>query len=121
MLGETGASEGDKPDVPMALLDTGCTRCMHGDRWRKRFEVAVLEPNGRKISFTGETRKFSSCFGGQAGGAVVRIPVGLGGRDGVIVSTEIQDCDTPLLISLAAMEAWVASSTWWNGSGPLRR
>ena len=33
------------------------------------------------------------------------IPVGLGGRMGYVYSTEMEDCDTPLLISLASQES----------------
>ena len=32
------------PDVPVALIDTGCTRCMHGQRWRVKFEEICLAP-----------------------------------------------------------------------------
>ena len=99
------SEDNDTSEVPVALIDTGCTRCMHGRRWRVLFEVKCLHPRGLKIKMTDRWRSFSSAFGRRQEGRVVEIPVALGGRRGVIFSTEMEDCDTPLLVSLASQEA----------------
>ncbi|CAK0904737.1 unnamed protein product [Prorocentrum cordatum] len=99
------SEDSDSSDVPVALIDTGCTRCMHGKRWRELFEKRCLHPRGLEIKMTDRWRSFSSAFGKRQEGRVVEIPVALGGRHGVIFSTEMEDCDTPLLVSLASQEA----------------
>ncbi|CAK0861813.1 unnamed protein product [Prorocentrum cordatum] len=99
------SEDSDSSDVPVALIDTGCTRCMHGKRWRELFEKRCLHPRGLEIKMTDRLRSFSSAFGKRQEGRVVEIPVALGGRRGVIFSTEMEDCDTPLLVSLASQEA----------------
>ncbi|CAK0828997.1 unnamed protein product, partial [Prorocentrum cordatum] len=78
---------------------------MHGKRWRELFEKRCLHPRGLEIKMTDRVRSFSSAFGKKQEGRVVEIPVALGGRRGVIFSTEMDDCDTPLLVSLASQEA----------------
>ena len=93
------------PEVPTALVDTGCTRCMHGVQWRERFEKACLKPRSLEVRSTGQRRSFSSAFGGRQDGRVIVIPVGLGGRTGFVYSTEMDNCDTPLLLSLASQES----------------
>ncbi|CAK0841114.1 unnamed protein product [Prorocentrum cordatum] len=68
-------------------------------------EARCLHPRGLKIKMTDRWRSFSSAFGRRQEGRVVEIPVALGGRHGVIFSTEMEDCDTPLPVSLASQEA----------------
>ncbi|CAK0894249.1 unnamed protein product [Prorocentrum cordatum] len=99
------SADSDTSDVPVALIDTGCTRCMHGKHWRELFEKRCLHPRGLEIKVTDRVRSFSSAFGKRQEGRAVEIPVALGGRRGVIFSAEMEDCDTPLLVSLASQEA----------------
>ncbi|CAK0891172.1 unnamed protein product [Prorocentrum cordatum] len=99
------SEDSDTSDVPAALIDTCCTRCMHGKYWRELFEKRCLHPRGLEIKMTDRVRSFSSAFGKRQEGRVVEIPVALGGRRGVIFSAEMEDCDTPLLVSLASQEA----------------
>ena len=101
--------EGEKSDMPFALVDTACTRCMHRERWRRRFEEKCLKPRGLRAEVLEETRSFTSAFGHKAKGQQMRIPVAFGGYRGEVVSTEMPDCDTPLLISLATQVALDAS------------
>ncbi|CAK0789613.1 unnamed protein product [Prorocentrum cordatum] len=99
------SEDSDSSDVLVALIDTGCARCTHGKRWRELFEKRCLHPRGLEIKMTGRSRSFSSAFGKRQEGRVVEILVALGGRRGVIFSAEMEDCDTPLLVSLASQEA----------------
>ncbi|CAK0815738.1 unnamed protein product [Prorocentrum cordatum] len=99
------SEDSDTSDVPVALIDTGCTRCMHGKYWRELFEKRCLHPRGLEIKMTDRVRSFSSAFGKRQEGRVVEIPVALGGRRGVIFSAEMEGCDAPLLVSLASQEA----------------
>ncbi|CAK0827114.1 unnamed protein product [Prorocentrum cordatum] len=99
------SEDSDTSDVPVALIDTGCTRCTHGKHWRELFEKRCLHPRGLEVKMTDRVGSFSSAFGKRQEGRVVEIPVALGGRRGVIFSTEMEDCDAPLLVSLASQEA----------------
>ena len=92
-------------EIPLALIDTGCTRCMHGQFWREKFEEQCLRPRGLSVKDTGQRRRFTSAFGEERYGKVFEIPIGLGGHYGKIFSTETEGCDTPLLFSLASQRA----------------
>ena len=98
----------DKDEVDestMALVDTACTRCMHGQFWRENFEKQCLDKHGLKVEFLQSERDFTSAFGHKKRGVQVRIPVSFGGHRGEVVSTEMPDCSTPLLLSLSAQVA----------------
>eukprot|EP00959_Pyramimonas_sp_CCMP1952_P413249 8659466-Pyramimonas_sp.AAC.1 len=57
------SEDSDSSDVPVALIDTGCARCMRGKRWRVLFEKRCLHPRGLKIKMTDRWRSFSSAIG----------------------------------------------------------
>ena len=59
----------------------------------------------KKPSTDPSQRRFVSCVGDKRQGRLKGFPIALGGRRGVITSTEMEDGDTPLLISLAAQGA----------------
>ena len=90
----------------LALVDSACTRCMHSKAWRERFEHECLWPAGLEVELLDmPKRSFKSAFGEQRSGRQVKIPIGLGGKRGEVVSTEMDDCETPLLLSISAQEA----------------
>ncbi|CAK0848557.1 unnamed protein product, partial [Prorocentrum cordatum] len=99
------SEDSDASDVPAALIDAGCARCMRGKQWRELYEKRCLHPRGLEIKMTDRVGSFSSAFGKRQEGRAVEIPVALGGRRGVIFSAEMEDCDAPLLVSLASQEA----------------
>ena len=57
------------------------------------------------MEFLKSERDFTSAFGHKKRGVQVRIPVSFGGHRGEVVSTEMPDCSTPLLLSLSAQVA----------------
>ena len=89
----------------LALVDTACTRCMHGQFWREAFERECLVKHGLQVEFLNTERDFTSAFGHKRRGKQVRIPVSFGGHRGEVISTEMPDCGTPLLLSLSAQVA----------------
>ncbi|CAK0870870.1 unnamed protein product [Prorocentrum cordatum] len=62
-------------DIMLAIIDTGCTRTMHGESWRAAFE--------RKLARST---------------TAVRFPVSIGGKCGEILSCEVPG-DCPMLLS----------------------
>jgi hypothetical protein len=78
---------------------------MHGQFWRENFEKQCLDKHGLKVEFLQSERDFTSAFGHKKRGVQVRIPVSFGGHRGEVVSTEMPDCSTPLLLSLSAQVA----------------
>ena len=92
-----------KDDPPgLAILDSGCTKTMHGSQWAQRFEEALAEYNKRPIILE-KTPKFHG-VGGETISTTVKIfPIGIGGNDGEIHSAETEG-STPLLISRPFMQ-----------------
>ncbi|CAK9071730.1 unnamed protein product [Durusdinium trenchii] len=87
----------------LAILDSGCTRTMHGSEWAHRFEEEIskydLVPKVR------DKRQTFKGIGGAAESKIVKVfPVGIGGSHGVIHSAET-DGQTPMLISRPFMQA----------------
>ena len=71
----------------------------------RTFEKQCLDKHGVKVDFLQSERDFTSAFGHKKRGVQVRIPVSFGGHRGEVVSTEMPDCSTPLLLSLSAQVA----------------
>ena len=93
-------TEDDPPGL--AILDSGCTKTMHGSQWAQRFEEALAEYNKRPIILE-KTQKFHG-VGGETISTMVKIfPIGIGGNDGEIHSAETEG-STPLLISRPFMQ-----------------
>ena len=91
-------------DELVALVDTACTRCMHGRRWRRRLE-RLLAKAGRRVKVTAGQRSFK--FAGDAEAktnVVVEFPIGIKGHEGMIRSPEVGE-HTPLLLSIGALKA----------------
>ena len=94
---ESYALESD--DLPgLAILDSGCSRTMHGEGWSSAFEEEL-----KKLGISVKARDKSQTFkgvGGQTESTVVKIfPFGIGGKNhGYIHSAETPG-NTPMLIS----------------------
>ena len=95
----------DAVQSTLALVDTACTRCMHGQFWREAFERDCLAKHGLQVKFLNSERDFTSAFGHKRRGVQVRIPVSFAGHRGEVISTEMPDCNMPLLLSLSAQVA----------------
>ena len=86
----------------LAILDSGCTRTMHGLEWASRFEEALatfgLSPKSRL-----KNQLFSG-VGGQVSSQTVKIfPIGINKVHGELHSAEIPG-SAPLLLSRPFME-----------------
>eukprot|EP00435_Cladocopium_sp_Y103_P062124 s1878_g23.t1 len=93
------------PEEPpgLAILDSGCTRTMHGTVWASKFEERLSELNLQPMCKT-KTQRFRG-VGGETVSRVVKIfPIGLGGVHGELHSAET-DGDTPLLLSRPFMQS----------------
>jgi len=93
------------PEDPpgLAILDSGCTRTMHGTVWASKFEERLSELNLQPMCKT-KTQRFRG-VGGETISRVVKIfPIGLGGVHGELHSAET-DGDTPLLLSRPFMQS----------------
>ncbi len=55
----------------LALVDTACTRCMHGEFWREKFEKECLAKHELKVEFLKPERDFTSAFGHKKRGVQV--------------------------------------------------
>ena len=94
------ASELDPPGL--AILDSGCTKTMHGAAWAKRFE-AELEKLGLNFEVRHKTQTFKG-VGGHIQSDVVKVyPVGLAKVHGEMCSSEAPG-PLPLLLSRPFME-----------------
>ena len=52
----------DAVQSTLALVDTACTRCMHGQFWREAFERDCLAKHGLQVEFLKSERDFTSAF-----------------------------------------------------------
>eukprot|EP00435_Cladocopium_sp_Y103_P049373 s347_g14.t2 len=94
------ASDADLPGL--AILDSGCTRTMHGQQWAERFEEALasfgLSPKSRV-----KNQLFAG-VGGQVASTTVKVfPIGINKIHGEIHSAETPGA-APLLLSRPFME-----------------
>ena len=93
-------SESDPPGL--AILDSGCTRTMHGESWSSSFEKALavfsLKPKIRQ-----KKQRFREVGGDTTSSTVKIFPIGIGGVHGELHSAETPG-ETPLLLSRPFME-----------------
>ncbi|CAK9062808.1 unnamed protein product [Durusdinium trenchii] len=94
-----------KDERRVCLLDTACTSCMHSKAWREAYTKHL--PGDLVCEPTDETKTFHFADGGSTDGKinVWKIPLVIGGRRGMVFSAEVPTGSTPLLLSIAAMEA----------------
>ncbi|CAE7766366.1 GIP, partial [Symbiodinium sp. CCMP2456] len=94
------ASESDPPGL--AILDSGCTKTMHGEAWAERFEKELVA-----LGLSFGTRQRPQLFkgvGGHIKSEVVKVyPVGLAKVHGEMCSSEVPG-PLPLLLSRPFME-----------------
>ena len=93
-------SESDPPGL--ALLDTGCSRTMHGADWASRFE-AELKERGLLVKKKSKIQVFRGVGGETRSEVVKAFPVSIGGVPGEIFSAETPG-SVPLLMSRPFME-----------------
>ena len=103
MVGLGDSIDQDPEDPPgLAILDSGCTRTMHGTSWAADFEKA-LSSKGLQPLCKSKTQRFKG-VGGETISQVVKVfPIGLGGTHGELHSAETEG-DTPLLMSRPFMQ-----------------
>ena len=89
----------------VCLLDTACTSCMHSTRWREAFQRTL--PAGMTCTPTATTKAFHFADGSTTNERAIvwRIPIFICGHHGEVFSAEIKSGGTPLLLSIAAMDA----------------
>eukprot|EP00434_Breviolum_minutum_P038574 symbB.v1.2.034224.t1/scaffold4384.1/size41667/2 len=99
---ETYALDSDDPPG-LAILDSGCSRTMHGEAWSEAFENE-LKKIGISVKSRNKTQTFKG-VGGQTESTVVKMfPFGIGGEEhGYIHSAETPE-NTPMLISRPFMK-----------------
>lgn len=93
-------SESDPPGL--ALLDTGCSRTMHGADWASRFETELKE-RGLLVKKKSKIQVFRGVGGETRSEVVKAFPVSIGGVPGEIFSAETPG-SVPLLMSRPFME-----------------
>ena len=93
-------SEQDPPGL--ALLDTGCSRTMHGADWASRFE-SELKEKGLLVKRKSKIQLFRGVGGETRSDVVKAFPVSIGGVQGEIFSAETPG-SVPLLMSRPFME-----------------
>ncbi|CAK0892878.1 unnamed protein product [Prorocentrum cordatum] len=86
----------------VALGDAACALCMHSKHWGQHFERVL--PPGLACRPTGNYWLFTFASGAKQKGEVWIIPIGIGGYRGEAHSTEIPAEQTPLLLSMPALE-----------------
>lgn len=97
----------DEDEGLLMFLDSGCNSTCHGERWMRRYE----ELSGYTPEWTSRTVRPMTGIGGAINALGVRkLYVGLETMEGYKVpgevsSTEIEDSNAPMLLSLQAQEA----------------
>ena len=77
----------------------------HGEE-HHRWDARVTAPLGLSVEFMDTpVCSLNFAFGGQKVGKPAKVPIGVGGRRGEVVSTDTEGCQAPLLIRIAATEA----------------
>ena len=99
-LGEASGEE-----VGLALIDTACTACMHSMSWRVAFSQQL--PNSVRCEPMQQFKTFHFANGSSTASQIQvwKIPICLGGRPGQVHSAEVQEGNTPLLLSISALES----------------
>ncbi|CAK0814360.1 unnamed protein product, partial [Prorocentrum cordatum] len=100
MVATTGnvfSAHDNDADAMLAIIDTGCTRTMHGESRRAAFE-RKLARRGLQVVKTPTSRTFRGVGGRARSTTAVRFPAGIGGKCGEILSCEVPgDCPMMLL------------------------
>ena len=99
-------SGADSPDERrLGLLDTACTSCMHSRAWREAYAQHL--PPHLTCQETPPTKSFTFVDGSSTDSKMVvwRIPLLFGGHPGEVYAAEVETGNTPLLLSIPAMEA----------------
>jgi hypothetical protein len=81
----------------LAILDTACSRTIHGEVWRKKFEEALSARN-LQPSVKAKTQVFRGVGGKITSKEVATFPVGVGGVQGQLDSAQTAD-NSPMLLS----------------------
>eukprot|EP00435_Cladocopium_sp_Y103_P035729 s1670_g9.t1 len=92
----------DEESPGLAILDSGCTRTMHGRLWAERFEEKLKE-QGKRPKIQRKKQIFRGVGGQTQSECVKAFPITLGGVPGEIFSAETEG-SVPLLISRPFME-----------------
>ena len=92
----------DEDPPGLAILDSGCTRTMHGTKWAKKFEQELMKiPLCPRLK---QKRQLFRGIGGDIESQVVKVfPVGIGRRNGELHSAEVPG-NNPMLISRPFMQ-----------------
>ena len=92
----------DEDPPGLAILDSGCTRTMHGTKWAEKFEQELMKiPLCPRLK---QKRQLFRGIGGDIESNVVKVfPVGIGHRNGELHSAEVPGSN-PLLISRPFMQ-----------------
>ena len=92
----------DEDPPGLAILDSVCTRTMHGTKWAKKFEQELM-----KIPLCPRLKQKKQLFrgiGGDIESQVVKVfPVGIGRRNGELHSAEVPG-NNPMLVSRPFMQ-----------------
>ncbi|CAE7745994.1 RE1 [Symbiodinium sp. KB8] len=90
-------------EVPgLAILDSGCTKTMHGSKWAARF-AGALRQKGLGCETRACDQKFKGVGGDVASSCLKVYPIGIKGIHGELVSCETEG-NLPMLLSRAFME-----------------
>ena len=92
----------DEDPPGLAILDSGCTRTMHGTKWAEKFEQELMKiPLCPRLK---QKRQLFRGIGGDIESNVVKVfPVGIGHRNGELHSAEVPG-NNPMLISRPFMQ-----------------
>lgn len=92
-------------EVGLALIDTACTACMHSMSWRLAFSRRL--PDMVKCEPLQQFKTFHFANGSSTASQIQvwKIPICLGGRPGEVHSAEVPEGNTPLLLSISALDA----------------
>ena len=98
-----GDASGD--EAILALIDTACTACMHSMNWRLAFSKQL--PDSVRCEPLQQFKTFHFANGSSTASQIQvwKIPICLGGRPGEVHSAEVPEGNTPLLLSISALES----------------
>ena len=94
-----------RDDSLLCLLDTACASCLHSKAWRLAYERSL--PEGTLCRPTSQRKTFHFANGQSTDDKLVvwRLPVFFANVPGEVYSAEMPSGQTPLLLSIPAMEA----------------
>ena len=98
-----GDASGD--EATLALIDTACTACMRSMNWRLAFSKQLPESVRYEPLQLFKTFHFANGSSTASQIQVWEIPICLCGRPGEVHSAEVPEGNTPLLLSISALES----------------